>query len=150
MQRAPDPRPFAVGGTFYKGEDGLWDTPEAARWLLSSLRDSHAEQLAPLKTPSGQPLSELLEEGLSPATKPAAAVAAAVAAKDALAAQTQLPFLLAVDDYNVLYSHTGYYESVHSFHRRQLAPDELRLVRRPCLRRFALSSPLHFSRPRVQ
>ncbi|KAL4439233.1 hypothetical protein ABPG77_004135 [Micractinium sp. CCAP 211/92] len=116
-------------GTFYKGEDGLWDTPEAARWLLSSLRDSHAEQLAPLKTPSGQPLSELLEEGLSPATKPAAAVAAAVAAKDALAAQTQLPFLLAVDDYNVLYSHTGYYESVHSFHRRQLAPDELRLVR---------------------
>jgi hypothetical protein len=34
-----------------------------------------------------------------------------------------------VDDYNVLYSHTGYYESVHNFHRRQLAPDELRLVR---------------------
>lgn len=100
---------------------------------MSSLRDAHAEQLAALKTPSGQPLAELLEEGLSASTKPAAAVAAAIAAKDALAAQTELPFLLAVDDYNVLYSHTGYYESVHSFHRRQLAPDELRLVSRPSL-----------------
>lgn len=102
----PFPHPLqSTDGTFSRGEDGLWDTPEAARWILSSLRDAHAEQLASLKTPAGQPLSELVEEGLS--AKPAAVVAAAIAAKDALAAQTELPALLAIDDYNVLYSHTG-------------------------------------------
>lgn len=116
-------------GTFTRGEDGLWDTPEAARWLLSSLRDSHAAQLPDVKAPSGQPLSELVEEGLAAGAKPAAVVAAAIAAKEAVAASTELPTLIAVDDYNVLYSHTGYHESLHSFHRRQLAPDELRLVR---------------------
>ena len=39
--------------------------------------------------------------------------------------------LIAVDDYNVLYSHTGYQEAVHAFHRRDVTPDELRLVRVP-------------------
>lgn len=209
----PCPR---ADGTFTRGEDGLWDTPEAARWILSSLRDNHAAQLADLKTPAGQPLAALIEEGLAAATKPAAVVAAAIAAKEALAAQTEVPTLIAIDDYNALYSahtgavvvggsgwvggwlagvavwwgrrlsgvcqlpvchalcsHTGsactdtaaqartlhrlphsatltpriglrdlrfhlgspslppagYYESVHNFHRRRLAPDELRLVR---------------------
>ncbi|KAI3428497.1 hypothetical protein D9Q98_007321 [Chlorella vulgaris] len=115
-------------GTFTRGEDGLWDTPEAARWILTSLLDSHAAQLADLKTASGQPLSSLVEEGLDKAAKPSAVVAAAIAAKEAVAGVKEVPTLIAVDDYNVLYSHTGYYESVHNFHRRQLAPDELRLV----------------------
>ena len=67
-------------------------------------------------------------------------VGAALAAKDSLAAQQELPVLLAVDDYNALYSRTGYYESVHNFHRRQLAPEELRLVSRrtPRLKRGVL------------
>jgi hypothetical protein len=120
-----------AAGTFTRGEDGLWDTPEAARWILTSLLDSHAAQLADLKTASGQPLSSLVEEGLDKAAKPSAVVAAAIAAKEAVAGVKEVPTLIAVDDYNVLYSHTGYYESVHNFHRRQLAPDELRLVRQP-------------------
>ncbi|PSC69955.1 28S ribosomal mitochondrial [Micractinium conductrix] len=116
-------------GTFSRGEDGLWDTPEAARWILTSLRDAHAEQLPALKTPAGQPLDALVEEGLAAGAAPGAVVGAALAAKDSLAAQQELPVLLAVDDYNALYSRTGYYESVHNFHRRQLAPEELRLAR---------------------
>lgn len=94
-------------GTYSQGEDGLWDTPEAARWILAALREAHAPQLAALKTPAGQPLADLVEEGLAPGAKPGAVVAAAVAAKDAVAQQRELPALLAVDDYNVLYSHTG-------------------------------------------
>jgi hypothetical protein len=98
--------------------------------VLTSLREAHSAQLADLKTPAGQPLAALLEEGLAVAAKPADVVAAAIAAKEAVAAQTELPTLIAVDDYNALYARTGYYESVHNFHRRQLAPDELRLVSR--------------------
>ena len=133
-QRRPSPAltrlPSPAAGTFSRGEDGLWDTPEAVRWVLTSLREAHSAQLADLKTPAGQPLAALLEEGLAAGAKPAAVVAAAIAAKEAVAAQTELPTLIAVDDYNALYARTGYYESVHNFHRRQLAPDELRLVSR--------------------
>lgn len=188
----PHPLSNRTDGNFARAEDGLWDTPEAARWILSSLRDAHAPQLADLKTPAGQPLAELVEEGLA-AKDAHAVVVAAVGAKEAVAATTALPTLLAVDDYNALYSHTGallsfwvcqlgwlqplqaagrgqrvssavaaagsaaggpavqlpttctelrtqraepsllrpagYYESVHNFHRCQLAPEELRLVR---------------------
>jgi hypothetical protein len=116
-------------GSFVRGEDGLWDTPEAARWILSSLKDSHAAQLADIKTAAGQPLNELVEEGLVSTAAAAVAVAAAIAAKEALQAAKDVRTLIAVDDYNALYWQTGYYEAVHNFHRRQLAPDELRLVR---------------------
>lgn len=116
-------------GTFSRGEDGLWDTPEAARWILSSLKDSHAAQLADIKTPAGQPLNELVEEGLVSTAATSVPVAAAIAAKEALQAAKDVRTLIAVDDYNALYWQTGYFESVHNFHRRQLAPDELRLVR---------------------
>lgn len=33
----------AADGTFSRGEDGLWDTPEAARWILSSLKVGFTE-----------------------------------------------------------------------------------------------------------
>lgn len=33
------------GGTFYKGEDGLWDTPDAARFILNSVLDNHGSAL---------------------------------------------------------------------------------------------------------
>ena len=29
------------GGTYYKGEDDLWDTPEAARLILTAAKDNH-------------------------------------------------------------------------------------------------------------
>ena len=44
------------GGTFFKGEDGQWETPEAARLLLKSMVASHEEQLADLHSKSGENL----------------------------------------------------------------------------------------------
>ena len=40
----------------------------------------------------------------------------------------QTPVLVAVDDYNVLYSHTNYHEWMNEVYRRQLQPHELRLA----------------------
>lgn len=49
------------GGTFFKGEDNLWDTPEVARLLLKSMVTSHEKQLADLTSTSGE---SLLKVGL--------------------------------------------------------------------------------------
>ena len=40
----------------------------------------------------------------------------------------QTPVLIAVDDYNVLYSHANYHEWMNEVYRRQLQPHELRLA----------------------
>lgn len=40
----------------------------------------------------------------------------------------QIPVLVAVDDYNVLYSHANYHEWMNEVHRRQVQPHELRLA----------------------
>ena len=40
----------------------------------------------------------------------------------------QMPVMIAVDDYNILYSHANYHEWMNEVHRRQLQPHELRLV----------------------
>lgn len=40
----------------------------------------------------------------------------------------QCQVLIAVDDYNVLYSHTNYHEWVNEVYRRQLPPHEMRLA----------------------
>lgn len=44
------------GGTFTKGEDNLWETPEVARLLLKSMVASHEKQLADLPGSSGESL----------------------------------------------------------------------------------------------
>ena len=44
------------GGTFFKGEDGQWETPEVARLLLKSMVASHEAQLAELQSKSGDSL----------------------------------------------------------------------------------------------
>ena len=40
----------------------------------------------------------------------------------------QMPVMIAVDDYNILYSHANYHEWMNEVYRRQLQPHELRLV----------------------
>lgn len=40
----------------------------------------------------------------------------------------QMPVLIAVDDYNVLYSHANYHEWMSEVNRRQIQPHELRLA----------------------
>jgi len=37
----PTANVLVEGGTYYKGEDGLWDTPEAARLILTAAKDNH-------------------------------------------------------------------------------------------------------------
>ena len=44
------------GGTFTKGEDGLWETPEVARLLLKSMVANHEQQLSEIQGSSGEPL----------------------------------------------------------------------------------------------
>uniref|UniRef100_A0A1D2A603 Small ribosomal subunit protein mS29 n=3 Tax=Auxenochlorella protothecoides TaxID=3075 RepID=A0A1D2A603_AUXPR len=116
------------GGTFNRGEDGLFDMPQAARYILQSMLQAHAGDLQALRTADGaQSLAELAGAGVRNTTA-ADVVAAAIRLKDELAGQTQRRVLLAVDDYNALYHRTTYGEAVHPLHRRQLQPDELRLV----------------------
>ncbi|KAL3151146.1 hypothetical protein ABBQ38_013010 [Trebouxia sp. C0009 RCD-2024] len=123
----PSAQQLIDGGTFQKGEGGLWDTPEVARELLRSMVTNHQEQLAGLTTASGQTLLQLVEEGLN-ASKPGDTTAAAAALITEMAALEQTPVLVAVDDYNVLYSHTNYHEWMNEVYRRQLQPHELRLA----------------------
>ena len=40
----------------------------------------------------------------------------------------QVPVLIAIDDYNLLHSHTEFYEAASTFHRRQIPPEEIQLA----------------------
>lgn len=55
----PSAQRLIEGGTFKKGEGGLWDSPEVARELLRSMVSNHKDQLAALPTPSGQTLLQV-------------------------------------------------------------------------------------------
>ena len=55
---------------------------------------------------------------------------AALELLEGLRTTTAFPVVFAMDDYNALYSHTGYYEAVSFKKRRMIKPEELRLVRR--------------------
>ena len=55
----PSAQRLVEGGTFQKGEDGLWETPEVAKDLLRSMVTNHKEQLAGISTSSGQTLLQV-------------------------------------------------------------------------------------------
>lgn len=55
----PSAQRLIEGGTFQKGEDGLWETPEVARDLLRSMLASHKEQLADCTITSGKTLLQV-------------------------------------------------------------------------------------------
>ena len=55
----PSAQRLIEGGTFQKGEDGLWDTPEVAKELLKSMLTNHKQQLADIPTTSGQTLLQV-------------------------------------------------------------------------------------------
>ena len=55
----PSAQRLIEGGTFQKGEDGLWDTPEVAKDLLRSMVTNHKDQLADIATTSGQTLLQV-------------------------------------------------------------------------------------------
>ena len=55
----PSAQRLIEGGTFQKGEDGLWETPEVAKDLLRSMVTNHKEQLADISTTSGQTLLQV-------------------------------------------------------------------------------------------
>lgn len=116
------------GSSYVKGEDELWETPDAARFILNSMKDNHLNSLEKLSGRNGKPLATIITEGLA-AREPKDVVDAAIALKEELQALKDVPVLIAVDDYNVLYSHTQYFEAMHAFHHRSLAPEEIRLVR---------------------
>lgn len=119
------------GGRFYRSEDEedlLWDTPEAARHIITALLKSHKEALGSIPAvpgSAGSTLAEVAVAGLA-STTAKGTVQAAVALKDGLLAYEK--GLVIVDDYNALYSHTAYHEPMHEFYRRPIASDELRLA----------------------
>lgn len=55
----PSAQRLIQGGTFSKGEDGLWDTPEVAKDLLRSMVTNHKDQLAAISTTAGQTLLQV-------------------------------------------------------------------------------------------
>lgn len=55
----PSAQRLIEGGTFSKGEDGLWDTPEVAKDLLRSMVTNHKDQLAEISTSAGQTLLQV-------------------------------------------------------------------------------------------
>lgn len=59
MLYVPSAQRLIEGGTFQKGEDGLWDTPEVAKDLLRSMVTNHKDQLADIATTSGQTLLQV-------------------------------------------------------------------------------------------
>ncbi|DBA84532.1 hypothetical protein WJX77_012040 [Trebouxia sp. C0004] len=123
----PSAQTLIEGGLFHKGEDGLWETPEVAEALLQSMVTNHARDLEKLTSSSGESLLKVAEDGLS-ASKPGVITAAAVSLVSEMSNVNQMPVMIAVDDYNVLYSHANYHEWMNEVHRRQLQPHELRLV----------------------
>jgi hypothetical protein len=138
------------GGRFYRretegeDEDGekesvdqestaltLWDTPEAARHILTAVMNAHADQLATMPAVNStsnkkQTLAEVATAGLA-STSPTEIVEAAITVKDGILADSN--GMVIVDEYNALYSHTGYHEPMHQFYRRPLSVDELRLAK---------------------
>lgn len=123
----PSAQTLIEGGHFHKGEDGLWETPEVAKALLRSMVTNHAKELEKMTSRSGESLLKVAEDGLS-ASKPGAITAAAANLVSEMSNIDQMPVMIAVDDYNVLYSHANYHEWMNEVHRRQLQPHELRLV----------------------
>ena len=59
MLYVPSAQRLIEGGTFQKGKDGLWDTPEVAKDLLRSMVTNHKEQLADISITSGQTLLQV-------------------------------------------------------------------------------------------
>jgi hypothetical protein len=116
----------------------VWDTPEAARHILTAVMNAHADQLAtmPISTNSSattffenkkfKSLAEVATAGLASAD-PSEIVEAAISVKDGILSNSN--GMVVVDEYNALYSHTGYHEPMHQFYRRPLAVDELRLAK---------------------
>lgn len=58
----PSAQALIEGGTFFKGEDGLWDTPEVATFLLQSMLSSHRQLLEATTRSSG---GSLLQVGMT-------------------------------------------------------------------------------------
>lgn len=123
----PSAQTLIEGGLFHKGEDGLWETPEVAKALLRSMVTNHATDLEKLASTSGESLLKVAEDGLS-ASKPGEITAAAASLVSEMSGLDQMPVMIAVDDYNILYSHANYHEWMNEVYRRQLQPHELRLV----------------------
>jgi len=115
------------GGMYHKHEEtGMWDTPDHARSLLSALLEAHGNRLVDAPGPDGQGnLRDLAEDGL---TREGNAMEAALTMIECLRTTTAFPVMVALDDYNALYSHTGYYEAVTFKKRRMIKPGELRLA----------------------
>ena len=61
----PSAQALIEGGTFYKGEDGQWDTPEIAKLLLQSMLTNHKQQLEMLNGSSGKSLLQVIDLSLS-------------------------------------------------------------------------------------
>ena len=55
----PSAQRLIEGGTFQKGEDGLWETPEVAKELLKSMVTNHKDQLADIPITSGSTLLQV-------------------------------------------------------------------------------------------
>lgn len=116
----------------------VWDTPEAARHILTAVMKAHADQLAIMPVPTNinnryldknksyKSLAEVATSGLA-STDPSEIVEAAISVKDGVLSNSN--GMVVVDEYNALYSHTGYHEPMHQFYRRPLAVEELRLAK---------------------
>jgi hypothetical protein len=117
------------GSMYARGEDGMWDTADAAVQLLDAFEGAHQPQAETIRTADGsRTLAELIDAGKA-TTDPRTAVDAALMLKDALLASTTASTMVAVDDYNALYDVSWYHEAVHSFHRRRIHCNELRLAK---------------------
>jgi len=116
------------GGMYHKNEDrGGWDTPDHARRLIEGLVASHGHRLERAPAPAGRPgsLRDVAEKGLA---RDEHSMEAALELIEGLRTTTAFPVVFALDDYNALYSHTGYYEAVSFKKRRMIMPNELRLA----------------------
>lgn len=122
----PSASALTSGGFYHeREEDGMYDTPDAARRVLQSLHDAHADMLQGLTSDSGKRLRDAVEQGLS-GGPPAVPVTALIDAERLMRELTEVKVVMAIDDYNALYSYTGYYRHVHDYHREMIPVEQLR------------------------
>eukprot|EP00850_Spirogloea_muscicola_P021200 SM000240S08617 [mRNA] locus=s240:83427:85847:+ [translate_table: standard] len=148
----PSARAWATGGFYYRhpATPALWDTPLQAKLVLQGLVGSHEKELADLPVRIAEPvtlgegaglglargpqefapgsswsLKDLANRGLQ---QPQAAVSVLVRLREELASVTEMPVLIAIDEYNSWFTFSGYHESTGARSRRPIHARELRMV----------------------
>jgi len=116
---------LVTGGTYRKGESGMWDTPEVASGVLQRFRTAHGGELAEKLPSCHERVEELVAQGIEGSEHP---VDCLLNAMQELRDQRDVPVMFAVDDYNALYGRSDYYQAIGAHKLKMILPGQLRVA----------------------